>query len=206
MGGFVNIVKNTISILGDVIWAAFQQLGAYIRPVTDKLVEIIFTAGILVKDGLEAAKNFMTNFEQDQKTVAEMAAEPWERLKESIKEYRWLPKGTKLTFDDLRVNLEESLAKAEKSAAAVGAAAVSIAAGAAAKETTDEVKSAVRAAKTDFLSGDTYRAATMSIRADYAKGEDRTVKAIDRVKSINEKIQKACEDTASALANVEVMA
>ena len=44
----------------------------------------------------------------------------------------------------------------------------------------------------------------MSIRADYAKGEDRTVKAIDRVKSINEKIRSACEGTEAALANLGV--
>jgi flagellar capping protein FliD len=78
-----------------------------------------------------------------------------------------------------------------------------IAANAAATETAEQIETAAKtAAKAEFMTADTYRAATMSIRADYGKGESKTVKAIDRVKSINEKIKSATESSAAALANL----
>ena len=125
-------------------------------------------------------------------------------LAEKFKTYKWLPEGKAIDTTDLAAKLQADLQDAEKAAAAVGSAAVGISANEAADKTSNRIREAVRAAKTDFLSGDTYRAATMSIRADYAKGEDRTVKAIDRVKSINEKIRSACEGTEAALANLGV--
>lgn len=204
MEGLATLVKNGLSIIGDVIWAAFQSIGAKIRGVTDKLVEMFSTAIIFVRDGKEAAIEFLREWEKNQQTAAEMAEQPWKDLAKKVKGYKWFPDGISVDTSDIFDKLQGDLEKAGKAAAAIGSAAVSISANAAATETAEQIETAAKtAAKAEFMTADTYRAATMSIRADYGKGESKTVKAIDRVKSINEKIQKACEDTASALTNIK---
>ena len=205
MEGLATLVKNGLSIIGDVIWAAFQSIGAKIRGVTDKLVEMFSTAIIFIKDGEEAAVEFLREWERNQQSASEMAEQPWKDLAEKVKGYKWFPDGASVDTSDLFGKLQEKLETAAKGAASIGSAAVTMAAQEGAEETAQQVGRAVRAARADFLSADTYRAATMSIRADYGKGEDKTVKAIDRVKSINEKIQSACEGTEAALANLGVV-
>jgi len=106
---------------------------------------------------------------------------------------------------DLLNELEAKLVTASKGAAAVTSAAVTMSARQGADETAGQIERAVRATRTDLLTADTYRAATMSIRADYGKGEDKTVRAVNAVKSVNEKIQKATESTAAALSNLEMV-
>lgn len=112
---------------------------------------------------------------------------------------------SRVDTSDLEKKLKESLVEPAKFAADVGQAAVSVSANAAAKKTAEQIQTAAKAAQsTELLTADTYRAATMSIRADYGSGESKTVRAIDKVKSVNEKIQKACETSATAISALGV--
>lgn len=114
---------------------------------------------------------------------------------------------SRVDTSDLEAKLKKSLVEPAKFAADVGKAAVSVSANAAAEKTAEQVQTAAKAAAhTDLLQANTYRAATMSLRADYGKGEDKTVRAVNGVKSVNEKIQKATEQTAAALQGLEVLA
>lgn len=105
--------------------------------------------------------------------------------------------------DDLKAKLEDKLEKAAKAAAAVSSAAVAVGAAKSAEDASEKVRTAVRAARNEFMLADSYKAVTMSLRSDYGKG-DRTTAAVNAVKAVNEKILVATEKTASALDKVEV--
>lgn len=177
------------------------------------LVDLVINIGRVVRDFLKQVWSGLNGDGFSWEKVVENAnfKGAWETFKEGLAEaasevnifdgVEW----DRVDTADLDEKLQGSIQRNAKFAANYAAAAVSIAANNMAEDTGEKVKEAAKAAKADFLSADTYRAATMSIRADYGKGEDKTVKAIDRVKSINEKIQSACEGTEAALANLGVV-
>ena len=101
-----------------------------------------------------------------------------------------------LKTDDLELKLKSTLDAAAKGAAAVGEAAVTVVA----KEGNRQIASMQKASRSDLVRAESYKAATMTMRADY--GGDKTVKAVDAVKAVNEKIRKACETTAGVMGNL----
>jgi len=103
---------------------------------------------------------------------------------------------------DLRAALEDKLAAAAKGAAAIGSAAVGFTSSKAAGETAEKIQTAMRQARNEFMKEGSYKAATLSMRADYGSSADKQVKAVNAVKSVNEKIQKAAEKTAEAISEI----
>ncbi len=101
--------------------------------------------------------------------------------------------------DGFKAVLDEEL----KSAATFGEAYSNAAITAVAKEGKKQLGDIQKASRSDLVRAESYKAATMTLRADY--GGDKTVKAVDALKAVNEKIRKACETTADALGNVAVM-
>lgn len=204
LAGFVNVLHNCLEIMKGVIKAAFESLVSSVQPIANKLVEMFAVSAVFIKEGKQAAVDYLKEWEKNN-VQAGQTMRPWEDLAKKVRDLKWLPDGTKVDTSDLYNKLLADMKAAEKGAAAIGKAAVGIAGKGAADETAKQIQSAVRAAKTDLLTADTYRAATMSIRADYGKGEDKTVRAVNAVKSVNEKIQKATESTAAALSNLEMV-
>ena len=111
---------------------------------------------------------------------------------------------SKVDMSDLDARLESSLATAAKAAASVGQAAVAVTAQDAAKDTAEKIGQATASARNELMLGGSYKAATMSLRGDYGKGKE-TVRAINAVKSVNEKILEASERTATALDGIGVL-
>ena len=100
--------------------------------------------------------------------------------------------------------LEGKLATAAKAAAAVSKAAVAVTAKDAADDTAEKVQTAMKNVRSEFIQGGSYKAATMSLRADYGKNSDKTVRAVNAVKAVNEKIAAATEKTAAAMDDIKV--
>ena len=61
----------------------------------------------------------------------------------------------------------------------------------------------MKSVKNDFIQAGSYRAASMSLRADYGKDADKTVKAVNAVKAVNEKIAAAAEKVANNMPIIE---
>lgn len=103
--------------------------------------------------------------------------------------------------DDLEKALGEKLAAAARGAAAVGSAAVATASDDAAKKTGESVREAVAKMRNEFMTADTYKAATLSLRADY--GSDRVVRGLNAIRGVNERNAATAERIATALANIK---
>jgi hypothetical protein len=101
--------------------------------------------------------------------------------------------------DGFKAVLDEEL----KNAAAFGEAYSSAAITAVAKEGGKQLNSIQKASRADVIRGESYKAATMTMRADY--GGDKTVKAVDALKAVNEKIRKACETTADVMGSLQAV-
>lgn len=176
--------QSVVQSWGDYLVSYFKAIGNWIKDVINVSWDDIKEHGVFGKANEKFAK-----------TVNDAADALWEDV-----DFAPFIAQT----DDLEVALQEKLVKAAKGAAAISSAAVKTTAGEAADNTATKIEKAARAMRNEFTTADSYRAATMSIRADYAKGEDKTIKAVNAVKTVNEKIQKACESTAASLAEVGV--
>lgn len=104
--------------------------------------------------------------------------------------------------DDLEKALGEKLAAAARGAAAVGSAAVAAVSDDAAKKTGESVREAVAKMKNEFMTADTYKAATLNLRPDYG-GSDRVVRGLNAIKGVNERNAATAERIATALANIQ---
>lgn len=193
------------------MWRALVK-GAY--SAGKLIIDVVVNIGRVIRDFLKEVWSGLNGDGFDWNRVVANAnfKGAWDEFKNGLSEaanevtifdgIKW----SRVDTSDIEKKLNDSIVKPAKLAADVGKAAVGISANVAATETAQQVERAARAAqKNEFLTADTYRAATMSIRADYGKGEDKTVRAVNAVKSVNEKIQKATESTAAALQNLEVL-
>ena len=107
---------------------------------------------------------------------------------------------SEVDMSDAVGKLESKLATAAKAAVAVSKAAVIVSAKDAADDTAGAVQSAMKNARNEFLQGGSYKAATMSLRADYGNTADKTVKAVDRVRQVEEKIAGYVDKMSGSLA------
>ena len=196
---FMNLLKMS----GMFVQAFFESVAAPLRKGIEWIVDRWVGGWIRITQGYDAAVNYARIVESNEKSISEMAMEPWKNLAEEVRSLQWFPTGTEVNLDDLKKNLEEELKKAEEAAAAVSKAAVSTAASDAADDTAAKVQDAVKKAKQEFIGGETYKAATMSIRADYGKG-DKSVKAVDRVRSVVEKLNGTAAKISAAMTNLGV--
>lgn len=110
---------------------------------------------------------------------------------------------SEVEMGDAVQKLEGKLQAATKAAVAVSSAAVATVAQESADDTTDKVREAMKSVKNDFVDAGSYRAASMSLRADYGKDADKTVKAVNAVKAVNEKIAAAAEKISGNMPVVE---
>ena len=205
LGGFKVAVENLMDLLGGLVKASITAMIDGVRAKIQPMVDAVMWAYLRITEGEDAAAEFWIEAEKQHQSALETMKEPFRDLANYAKTLSWFPDGTSVDLSDLQSALDNKLANAAKAAAAVASATVSMSAKQGADETAGQIERAVRATRTDFLTADTYRAATMSIRADYGKGEDKTVRAVNAVKSVNEKIQRATESTAAALSNLEMV-
>ena len=202
--GVCVMFKNLLKISGMFVKSFFESVTAPLRKGIGLVCDAWVNLWIRVTQGYDAAvEHGKLVWQSWDRSVGELAAEPWKNLAENVRGLQWFPKGTEVNLDDLKKNLEEELKKAEAAAANYGKAAVSTAAGEAADNTAAKVQEAVKKAKQEFIGGETYKAATMSIRADYGKG-DKSVKAVDRVRSVVEKLSSTNAKIAAAMMNLGV--
>lgn len=104
--------------------------------------------------------------------------------------------------DDLEKALGEKLAAAARGAAAVGSAAVATVSDDAAKKTGESVREAVAKMRNEFMTADTYKAATLNLRPDYG-GSERVVRGLNAIRGVNERNAATAERIAAALANIQ---
>ena len=204
--GFAVACENMLKIGGNFVSAMFQSVGAPLRKVFEKVADAWVNLYIRITEGYDAAVAHANVMRQNEQTIKEMALEPWKNLAKDVRALDWLPSGTEVDFSDLRKKLDEQLAQAAKSAASVSGAAVGFAGTESAKDAADKIKTVMQQAKNEMVMGESYRAATMSIRADYGKNADKTVQAVNALKAVSEKIQAATEKTAAAWDNMGVTA
>ena len=202
LDGFKTAVLNLMDLLGGLVTASISAMIQALRAKIQPMVDAVMWAYIRLTQGEDAAAEFWIEAEKQQLTATEAMKEPFRDLADYAATLKWFPDGTSVDISDLQGALADKLANAGSVAAAIGSKAAASLAASAAEDTAEQIGNAAKAAKADFMTADTYRAATMSIRADYGKNESKTVKAIDRVKSINEKIKSATESSAAALANL----
>ena len=188
-GGFTEGMRvafmNTLKMGGLFVKAFFESVAAPLRKAFEWIADRWTNLWIRITQGEAAAIMHAQIVESMNQSVSEMAMEPWKKMAEDVRTLQWFPDGTEINLDDLKETLGKELKKAEETAAAYGSAAVGRLSGRAAGDTANKIADAVKRAKQEFIGGETYKAATMSIRADYAKG-DKTVKAIDRLRGIAE--------------------
>lgn len=191
-GGFQEGLRvafmNTLKMGGLFVKSFFESVAAPLRKAFEWIADRWVNLWIRITQGEEAAIMHAQVVESMSKTVSEMAMEPWKKLSEDVRALQWFPKGTEVNLDDLKEKLGEEIKKAEKGAAAVSSAAVSFAATDAAGETAEKIEKAMKSVRNELVNGGTYKAATMSLRADYAKGEDKVVKSVNALKGVVEKI------------------
>ena len=203
VGGFKNACNNMLAIAGGFVVAVFKTVAAPLRKAFESVANGWIYLYKRVFEGKESADMFVESALAIGGSVADYMKEPWQELATFVREdLKWFPDGTSIDLGGLRKNLEEQLAAATKAAAAVSRAAVGTAAVESAEDTAGKVREAMKAAKSEFMDAGSYKAATMSIRADYGKSADKTVRAVNAVKAVNEKIQKATEATAKMLSDL----
>lgn len=205
--GFRVALNNMLKLGGEFVKAFFESVASPLRKVFELVADSWVNLWIRITEGEAAAvEHSKLVWQAWNKPISELAAEPWEKLADTVRGMQWFPDGTEIKLDDLRVNLEKQLAEAGKAAAAVGSAAVGFAATDAATDTADKIDTAVRKARNELLLGGSYKAATMSINSEYGKGEkDKVVKSVDRVRSFVEKIASVNGKIASALGDFDAI-
>lgn len=192
-------IMNTLKIGGMFVKSFFESVAAPLSKAFEWIADRWANLWIRITQGEEAAKMHAQVVESMKKSVSEMAMEPWKKLAEEVRALQWFPKGVDVDLSDLKEKLAEEIKKAEKGAAAFGSAAVKFAAEGAADETGTKIEKAMKAVKTEFLLGGSYKAATMSLRADYANGEDKIVKSVNALKGVVEKINATTNTFKAAL-------
>lgn len=197
--GFRVALSNMLKMAGGFVRACFESIAAPLRKVFESVADYGVYAWKRLFEGKESADAYMEVVKANSQTVSELALEPWKNLAKDVRGLEWFPKGTEIKLDDLKAELEGKLSAAAKAAASYSSAAVSLSASNAAGETAGKISDAARAAKNDFIAGDSYKAATMSIRADYGKNAEKTVKAVDRVRGVVEKISNIQEKIGNAI-------
>lgn len=202
--GFGVALKNMLKMSANFVGAVFKSVAAPLRKLFERSADGWTYIFIRAFQGKEAAQMFAETVRQTNQSITDMAIEPWKDLAKDVRALDWLPKGTDVNLDDLRAKLDKDLAQAATSAAAVGKAAVAYAGKSGAEDAAEKIKTAMSQAKNEMVMGESYRAATMSIRADYGKSTDKTVAAVNALKAVSEKIRAATEKTAEAVGGVSV--
>lgn len=193
-------VRYVISFANGCV-SIFQQMGG-------KWEDVVLRMGTYLQDYFKAIGGWISDFvfqsidDIMEKGIFGKANENFARRMKKATDDLW--EGIDLApfvpeLGDLEAELERKLSAAAKAAASYSSAAVSLSANDAADETAGKISAAARAAKNDFVSGESYKAATMSIRADYGKNAEKTVKAVDRVRGVVEKISHIQEKIANTL-------
>ena len=111
-----------------------------------------------------------------------------------------------VSVDDLDKQLEEKLALAGRAAAAAGKAAVGNVATDSADEATDKISEAMKRVRNDFIDAGSYKAASMSMSVQYGKAEGETVKAVNRIHSVTQKMESYLEKIAGNMPVIEGVA
>jgi hypothetical protein len=189
---------NTFSQVFKFLWGSFKSFGKF-------LWEEIKNIGAVVRDFLKEVWSGLNGDGFSWKRVVQNAnfAEVGKKFVEEMRGnmskinifdgVQW----SEVEMGDAVQKLETKLQAATKAAVAVSSAAVATVAKESAENTTDKVREAVKSVKNDFIQAGSYRAASMSLRADYGKDADKTVKAVNAVKAVNEKIAAAAEKVAN---------
>lgn len=172
--------ENVVIRMGEYLTRYFKALGGWIMDFVN------VTWDDIKEKGLFGRAN--ENFQRAMETATDKL---WKGI--DLKEF--VP-----DLSGIRKELALELEAAAKAAGSVGSAAVGFAATDAADETAEKIQKAMKAVRNELVSGGTYKAATLSMRADYAKGEDKTVKSVNAVKSVVEKINSTNSKIAAALA------
>lgn len=199
--GFTVALENMLKISANFVWAVTKSIAAPLRRVFERVADSWVNLYIRITEGYDAAVEHAKLIRQAD--VSDMALEPWKDLAKDVRGLKWLPDGTDVNLDDLKAELETKLGQAAKTAAAVSKAAVAYAGKDGAKDAADRIHKAVAQVKNEMLMGESYKAATMSIRADYGKNADKTVQAVNALTAVSEKIRAATEKTAKAMEGVE---
>lgn len=199
--GFTVALENMLKISANFVWAVTKSIAAPLRRVFERVADSWVNLYIRITEGYDAAVEHAKLIRQAD--VRDMALEPWKDLAKDVRDLKWLPDGTDVKLDDLKAALETKLAQAAKTAAAVSKAAVAYAGKDGAKDAADRIHKAVAQVKNEMLMGESYKAATMSIRADYGRNADKTVQAVNALTAVSEKIRAATEKTAKAMEGVE---
>lgn len=200
--GFAVALENMLKLSANFVGAVFKSVAAPLRKGFELVADSWVNLWIRITEGYDAAVQHANIMRQTTQSVREMALEPWKDLAKDVRALKWLPDGTDVKLDDLKAELETKLAQAGKTAAAVGSAAVAYAGKDGAEDAADKIKKAVSQVKNEMLMGESYKAATMSIRADYGKNADKTVQAVNALTAVSEKIRAATEKTAAAMEGV----
>ena len=177
---------------GRMLWEQLKNVGALIRDFGKQLWSFIKGDGFDFKAIFEN-----TNFVDTWKNFADGVKESMSR-NDLFDGVEW----SEAKLDDLESKLGEKLAKAGEVAVAIGKSAVTAAAEGSAGDTAEKIGRAVKAMKAEFVDASSYKAATMSIRADYGKGESKTVGAVNGVKKVNEKMADLLKQIAEGVGNV----
>lgn len=199
--GFTVALENMLKISANFVWAVTKSIAAPLRRVFERVADSWVNLYIRITEGYDAAVEHAKLIRQAD--VRDMALEPWKDLAKDVRGLKWLPDGTDVKLDDLKSELETKLAQATKTAAALSEAAVAYAGKKGAEDAADRIHKAVAQVKNEMLMGESYKAATMSIRADYGKNADKTVQAVNALTAVSEKIRAATEKTAKAMEGVE---
>lgn len=188
----INVCWDAMKAWVNFVWEQIKNVGVLIRDFGKQLWS--FVKG----DGFDFDAIFAnTNFRETCSNLADEMKESFAR-NNIFEGVEW----SEAEVGDITETLENKLTAAAKGAAAVGKAAVATTAAEAAGDTAEKIGKAVKAMKAEFVDASSYKAATMAIRADYGKGESKTVGAVNAVKKVNEKIAAATEKTAAALADI----
>lgn len=189
------------------LWDSFKSFGRF-------LWEEVKNIGAVVRDFLKEIWNGLSGEGFSWENVVKNAnfAEVGRRFADEIRGnmskinifdgVEW----SEVEMGDAVQKLEGKLATATKAAAAVSRAAVGTVARESAEDTAGKVREAMKAAKSEFMDAGSYKAATMSIRSDYGKSSDKTVKSVNAVKAVNEKIAAAAEKIAGNMPVIEGVA
>jgi hypothetical protein len=199
--GFAVALENMLKLSANFVGAVFKSIAAPLRRAFELVADSWVNLYIRITEGYDAAVEHAKLVRQA--NVRDMALEPWKDLANDVRGLKWLPDGTDVNLDDLKAELETKLVQAGKTAAAVSKAAVAYAGKEGAEDAADRIKKAVAQVKNEMLMGESYKAATMSIRADYGKNADKTVQAVNALTAVSEKIRAATEKTANALEGVK---
>jgi hypothetical protein len=200
--GFAVALENMLKLSANFVGAVFKSVVAPFKRGWEEILDSVINAWIRVTEGPDAAAEHMRVVIENSRSIAQEMAEPLKNFAKGLRAFKWLPDGMDVKLDDLKAELETKLAQAAKTAAAVGSAAVAYAGKDGAEDAADRIKKAVSQVKNEMLMGESYKAATMSIRADYGKNADKTVQAVNALTAVSEKIRAATEKTAAAMEGV----